>query len=161
MRTSYRPDVDFLHGILKPNPESGLRHGRTEVLLGVWFYQHRKEWQVSCALNTRTQVSPACMRLVDVVIVDAANRETEQLTFPHLVAIEVVSAADTYMDLKARFSDLEAMGVQNIWLVDPEMRTGEVWQKGGLSVAKDNRFEAADSPILLDMGWLWEQLDEQ
>ncbi len=73
LRTSYRPDVEYLNGILKPKPESGFEHGETEGMLGAWFHEHRKEWNLRCGLNVRTQVSADCIRLIDLVVVGAAN----------------------------------------------------------------------------------------
>jgi Uma2 family endonuclease len=51
------------------------------------------------------------------------------------------------------------MGVRNVWLIDPEHRTGEVWRDGYWQPAGSERIEAVDSAIFLDLAWVWSELD--
>ena len=88
-------------------------------------------------------------------------RERKQLTVPPLIAIEVLDHADFYVDLKTRAADLYSMGVSNIWLVDPDLHIGEVWRKGSWQPERTGRLQALESPMYLDLDWLWQQLDEE
>ena len=161
LNTSYRPDVEYIDGELKEkSPVVGFAHGRVQILLSAWFWQHEKEWGVCCAVEVRTKVSPEHVRLSDFVVVVRANREKLALKQPPLVAIEVLSPSDSYKDLKLRAADLESIGVRNIWLIDPEARTLEVWGGGSWYRYAATRLNAIDSPMYLDLAWLWEQLNE-
>ena len=156
----YRPDVEYLDGVPKPKTESGFRHGEAECLLGIWFTQYKQDWAIRCALNTRIRINSSRVRLIDVVVVSREVRERKELTVAPLVAIEILDNIDFYTDLKSRAADLQAMGVRNIWLVDPEMRTGEVWQHGSWLPKRTGRLQAVDSAIYLDLDWLWQRMDE-
>jgi Uma2 family endonuclease len=159
LQTSYRPDREYIDGTLKEKPVVPFVHGRVQMLLGVWFWQHQDEWHTQCAVETRTQVSTAKVRLPDIVVVSADSHEQGTLTTPPLVAIEVLSPSDSYADLRACAEDLTAMGVRNVWLIDPEHRTGEVWRDGYWQPAGSERIEAVDSAIFLDLAWVWSELD--
>ena len=160
LRTSYRPDVEYINGELKGKSLVTPAHGKAQTLLGVWFWQHRHEWGIWAAVEARTQVDPDRVRLPDFVVVVRTNREKAALTQPPLAAIEVLSPTDSYKDLKARATDLASMGVQNVWLIDPEARTGEIWSVGEWQLSKTTQLRAVESPIFLDLEWLWEQMDE-
>ena len=160
LRTSYHPDVEYLDGELKEKAVVGFAHGRVQVLLSAWFWQHEQDWQIQCAVEARTRVSSEHVRIPDFVIVVRANREKGTLVDPPLVAIEVLSPSDSYRDLKLRAADLELMGVRNIWLLDPEARTAEIWRTGAWHLAQNASLQAVGSPIYLDLQWLWQQLDQ-
>ena len=160
LRTDYCPDVEYLDGLLKEKSVIGFMHGRVQVLLGAWFWQHEKEWGISSAVEARTRVSADHVRLPDMVVVAAQERTKGALNQPPIIAIEVLSPSDTYQDLKLRAADLEAMGVPNIWLIDEQARTAEIWSAGSLHLHTATHLEAVNSPLFLDLAWLWQQLDQ-
>ncbi len=160
LRTSYHPDVEFIDGELRGKPLVGFIHGEIQGFLFNWFSQRYKEWNIRCAIDTRTWVSAERVRLPDVVVVAAEDRRKGALDRPPIIAIEVLSPSDTYKELKARAANLYGMGVKNIWLIDEEARTVEVWEANAWTVKDTKHLEAADSPIYLDLDWLWQQLDQ-
>ncbi len=160
LNTSYHPDVEYLDGELKEKPVVGFAHGETQGFIFNWFSRHYGEWNIRCAVETRTRVSAQHVRLPDVVVIAAADRRKGALDCPPLIAIEVLSPTDTYQDLKLRAADLEAMGVRNVWLIDEEARTVEIWHEGAWHLAKTTKLQALDSPVYLDLDWLWQQIDQ-
>ena len=160
LQTSYKPDCEYIDGALKEKPVVQFVHGKLQGLLFVWFWQHQAEWHTQCAVETRTQVGAAKVRLPDLVVVSANSHEQGTLTVAPLVAVEVLSPTDSYADLRARAEDLTAMGVRNVWLIDPDHRTGEIWRNGHWQPAGSDRIEAVDSPIFLDLAWVWSELDK-
>ncbi len=158
--TSYRPDVEYIDGELKEKPVVGFAHGEVQGFLFSWFSRHYQEWNIRCAVETRTWVSAEHVRLPDVVVIAAEDRRKGALDRPPLIAIEVLSPTDTYQDLKLRAADFEAMGVRNIWLIDEDARTVEIWREKEWHLTKSSNLQALDSPIYLDLDWLWQQLDQ-
>lgn len=161
LATSYHPDVEYIDGQLKEKPVTGFPHGVVQVLLGQWFRAHRKEWEILVAVETRTKVNPSRVRLPDVVVVRKGEGSRGALVKAPLIAIEVLSPGDSYADLKARAADLRAMGVENVWLLDEERRTAEVWNGKQWELAEGNRLEAVNAPVYLDLGWLWAEVDDE
>jgi Uma2 family endonuclease len=158
LQTSYKPDREYIDGVLKEKPVVGFAHGELQSILAAWFREHRKVWNIRCAVETRTQVTSERVRLPDFVVVSDAVYVSGALSEPPLIAIEVLSPTDSYADLRARAEDLTRMGVRNIWLLDPASRTGEVWRDDHWQPAGSGRMEAVESPIFLDLAWLWAEL---
>ena len=159
LNTSYRPDVEYVDGKLRDRSVGEVPHGRVQGLLVVWFWLHGEEWRVFAASEVRTQVTASHVRLPDVVVLPASTDERGALTSPPLIAIEILSPTDSYSDLRMRAVDLQEMGVRNIWLINEGARTLEVWLDGAWRLQTETRIEAADSPMFLDLAWLWQQLD--
>ena len=159
LATSYHPDVEFIDGLLKEKPMVGLPHGEVQAILAAWFRSHRVEWGIRVAVDTRTQVQESRVRLPDIVVVSKDERSAGTLLSPPLIAIEILSPADKYTDLKNRASDLQAMGTENVWLIDPELRTAEVWTGKAWASIETNVLQAVNSPVFVDLGWLWAELD--
>ncbi len=161
LATSYRPDVEFIGGELKEKPLVSPAHGRVQSLLVIWFGQHEENWHVQTLVEVRTQVSKHAVRLPDVSVLAAGPLPRKALVEPPLLAIEVLSESDSYSDLKSRALDLAAMGIGNIWLIDPDGKTAERWVGGAWQPVSGTRVSIAGSPVYLDLAWLWTKLGPQ
>ncbi len=161
LRTAYRPDVEYIHGQLKEKPVPEFLHGVVQAILASWFRDHRKEWNILVAVETRTQVDENHVRLPDVVVVRKGEGARGALVQAPLVAIEILSPSDSYADLRERASDLRAMGVQNVWLLDPARRTAEIWTGKNWQPFEGERIQAVDAPVYLDVNWLWAEVDDE
>ena len=160
LRTGYRPDVEYVDGALEKKPVVSSIHGRVQVLLGVWFFQHQAEWGLVAGVETRTQVTASRVRLPDVAVGRRESFQGAVLLSPPVIAIEVLSRTDSLLDLKRRAADLEGMGVPNVWLIDPESRDASIWREGYWQKVAGSRVEAVQPPVFLDLHWLWEQLGQ-
>ena len=158
LNTSYRPDVEYLDGELKEKPLVDFPHGEAQGFIFAWFSERYVEWNIRCALDTRTRVSQQHVRLPDVVVVTAGDERRGALLRPPLIAIEILSPTDTFQDLTQRATDLERMGVPNIWLIDEYEHTCRVWRNGAWQPHNAARVQAVNSPIYLDLDWLWSKL---
>ncbi len=156
LSTSYRPDVEFIDGYLQEKPLGTWDHGRIQLLIAGWFLRHELEWGVQGALEVRTRVLDTRVRLPDLVV-DWAGPHPPVLVEAPLLAIEVLSPDDTYSSLKKRAKDYQAMGIQHIWLVDPETRTAESCE-GAFWVERE-RLEVEGTAIYLDVPALFRALD--
>ncbi len=106
LRTDYHPDVEYIDGELKKKPVVGFAHGETQGFIFKWFSDRYREWNIRCAVETRTRVSPERVRLPDVVVVAAHERRKAELDRPPMIAIEVISPDDTHHEMKRRAADL-------------------------------------------------------
>lgn len=161
LQTSYRPDVEFVDGLLKEWAVNGFQHGVVQGLVGLWFRKHRKVWGVVVSIGTRTRIDGQRVRLPDVVVVKKGEQTRGALIKAPLIAIEVLSPSDSYVDLKARATDLRTLGVENVWLIDEERRTAEVWTGTHWQPVPGRRIEAVHAPVYLDLDWLWAELDDE
>ncbi len=163
LNTSYRPDVEYIDGELRPknsaieeNPMVQWVHGRLQTLIASWFDRHEDEWDVLVAVEVRTRISPSTYRLPDVVIV-RSEPEGGTLTEPPLIVVEILSPRDTYTETQRRARNYQDMGVENIWLIDPDTRTARVCK--GENWTETTRFVVQGSPIFLDITALFGRLN--
>ena len=156
LRTSYRPDKEFIDGYLQEKPMGTWDHGRLQALIAGWFLRHQREWNVLVSLEVRTRVLDTRVRLPDLVV-DWAGPHPPVLTEAPLLAIEVLSPDDTYSSLKKRAKDYQTMGIRHIWLIDPETRTAEACEE--LFRVGRSRLEVDGTAIYLDVAALFAALD--
>jgi Uma2 family endonuclease len=154
--TRLNPDVEYIDGELKERPVAFTPHGLVQSLLSGWFFSHEDEWLIRAAVEVRTRVSPTRVRLPDVVV-DRAYKWPAVLTEPPLIVIEVLSPYDSYAETQRLAGDYQNMGVPNIWLIDPETRTGRVCE--GAVWRETRRFEVEGRGIYLELDWLFERPD--
>ena len=149
LNTSYRPDRELIDGELKEKAVTAPIHGKTQARIMQWFLNHEEECGVQAYAEPRTKVTASNVRLPDAVITYAGPVPPKALVDAPLIAIEVRSETDKAADLRARARDLYKMGVRNVWLLVPEDR--EEWER-------TERLQAVDTPIFLDLAWLWRKI---
>lgn len=158
LRTSYRPDRELINGELREKAAPTKLHGFVQAMLGYWFALYMKDWSVAPASKVRTRVRPGNFRIPDVIVVPIPTELTKTQDEPPLIVIEILSDDDKVSDLQKRAGDLHAMGVEHIWLIDPEQRSASVWTDGAYW-KPEARPSVPGTPIHLDLGWLWAQID--
>jgi Uma2 family endonuclease len=68
----------------------------------------------------RVQVSPSRFRVPDVTILDRDQPMEQIVTHPPLAVFEVLSPEDTLQRLLRKLDDYAAVGIPQIWVVDPQ-----------------------------------------
>ena len=156
--SSFKPDVEYIDGALKGRAVVTTAHGKLQSLISHWFLEHEDQWGLDVAVEARTQVSPTRVRLPDVVI-DKAGIWPETLVDPPLIVVEILSPHDSYTETQKLAQDYIAMGIPNIWLIDPETRTARVCEK--TTWTEKTRLEVAGTAIYLDVPALFNRLDRK
>ncbi len=164
LNTSYRPDVEYIDGELRPknstseiDPMVQWVHARLQAFIASWFDQHEDEWDVLVAVEARTRISPSIYRLPDVVVVRNAP-EGGEIIEPPLIVVEILSPRDTYAETQRRARDYRDMGIENLWIIDPDTRTARACKDRSWTETK--RFEVENNPIYLDIIALFARLDK-
>jgi Uma2 family endonuclease len=154
----YDPDMEYVDGrlvnIYEDKPSS---HGFLQGLISSWFIQH-EEWGLIVGPGIRTQVSPTRVRLPDVVVLKQTGDYPPALIDPPLIVIEILSASDRHSEVLQKGREYAAMGIPNIWLIDPETRILQQWQNNAWQLLDGNEFHIAESPVYLDMAPLFARL---
>jgi Uma2 family endonuclease len=88
----------------------------------------------------------------DVALLDRAQPVEQILTHAPLAVFEVLSPEEAAIPALRKLGDYEAMGVPNIWLIDPETKSCYRIFDGGLIpvaefVARGDRFRVAKSEL--------------
>ena len=156
LHTSYRPDREFVDGELVERNVGKFEHARVQFLLALWFGRHERDWNIVGLTEQRVQVSQVKVRIPDLVLI-CAGSAPDVLIDPPLLVVEILSPDDTYFDVHARASEYLAMGIENVWLVDPSTRTAKVCHKEAW--AETRRPEIAGTDIHVEIARLFEDLD--
>jgi Uma2 family endonuclease len=160
LQTSFRPDCDFVDGIVEERNVGDTKHGLLQMYLGFWFMSHQAEWKIRVIGELRTQVAHNRVRLPDVAVVhdDAALRETLRVT-PLFIAIEILSPDDQIPRVKRRLDDFVAMGVTNVWLLDPVKCEAHTYARSGLTLVTARQLSIPGSPVYLDLPKLFASME--
>lgn len=135
LTTSYRPDCDYVDGVLLERNVGQKDHSSLQGAVIVWFYVRRAELRLASFPEQRVRVSGGRYRIPDVCVVALPVPDEQIFTTPPYICIEILSPDDSFPRMQERFDDYLAMGVTNLWVLDPSMRRG--W-----SITREGHFEA-------------------
>jgi len=159
LRTSYKPDVDFVDGHLEQRHLGEFEHARLQYLIANIFGRNEREWKILGAIEQRMRTGADRIRICDVVVFRAdAPREQVTQTAP-LICIEILSPEDRLSRAKVVLGDYLAMGVENIWLIDPIYRSAWTFDAAALHEADVTNLTVANTPIRLDLTEAFAALD--
>jgi Uma2 family endonuclease len=154
--TSYSPDCDFVDGEVRERNVGTFEHSRTQILLAALFLAYESQLGLIALTEQRIRVSPTRIRIPDLAVVPFGPTP-DVLDEPPVLVVEILSADDSYPTMKLRCAEYRAMGVENIWILDPQSRTGQMLQPNGWVVA--DRLEAVGSAVTVDLAELFRRVE--
>jgi Uma2 family endonuclease len=159
LRTSYEPDADYVDGEIEERHLGEYEHARIQTLLAVFFAKNETEWRITTVVEQRIRVTPTRVRIADVAVLRADAPRERVTETPPLICIEVLSPEDRIPRVEKRLADYLAMGVENIWLIDPIRRSAHTYDAQGLHHADAANMNVPNTPIHLDMTEIFAALD--
>jgi len=160
LRTTYRPDRDYIDGELKERNVGEHPHGNLQIILGTIFRNNRVAWGVRPLGDTRVQVSPTRFRIPDVSVIRNTDPKDPIIGFAPLLCIEILSKDDRLSEMQERIDDYAAMGVKDSWVIDPWKRVGYFASPRGFIQPEDGVLRIAGTPIAISLADIFAQLDE-
>jgi Uma2 family endonuclease len=139
LRSSWEPDAEYVDGEIEERPMGEYDHADWQSAIQRFFLNHAAEWNLRVLPELRIQVAPTRFRVPDVTLLDRHQPLEQVITRPPIAVFEVLSPEDTTLRLKRKLEDYEAMGIRQIWVVDPERSTFERYQ--GRALVPHHRFE--------------------
>ncbi len=137
LHTVYRPDCDYVDGVVEERNWGELDHGLTQLRLGHFFMSRFRQTGLLPITELRMRVSRTRYRIPDVVVTRGKPNE-QILTQPPLLCIEILSPEDRISRTNLRIQEYLDFGVPVVWLVDPAERRVWVYRKNGMEEAKDS-----------------------
>jgi Uma2 family endonuclease len=122
LATVYRPDCDYVDGVVEERNLGELDHGWLQMRLAAYFYVRREQWGISVIPELRVQVKPTRFRVPDICVVLGGKPSEQMLTKPPFLCIELLSPEDRMSRVEQRIDDYLAMGVPYVWVLDPATR---------------------------------------
>ena len=137
LHMSYEPDAEFVDGEVEERPMGEYDHATWRYAIQKWFDQHAEEWGIRVRAELRVQVSPTRFRVPDAVVFDRDRPKEQILTHPPVAVFEVLSPEDTMSRLMRKLDDYTAMGIRNIFVVEPRTELAYRFLGGSLTVCRE------------------------
>jgi Uma2 family endonuclease len=157
LRSSYEPDAEYVDGKIEERPMGEFDHAAWQLAILKWFLQHEKEWGIRVLPELRVRVAATKYRVPDVTVLDRSRAIEQVITHPPLAVFEVLSPEDSLQRLKRRLEDYKAMGIAEIWVIDPQDST--FYRYENLELQRNDSFSHAEKGIVFDMNQLKTLLD--
>lgn len=135
LKSKYEPDAEYVDGTIEERPMGELDHSEWQGAILAWFRAHTAEWNARGLAELRVQVAPTRFRIPDVTILDRDQSREQIITRAPLAVFEILSPEDTIQRSLRKLADYEAMGIEQIWLIDPGTKTYYQFKQGQLSRA--------------------------
>ncbi len=119
LRTTYRPDCDYIDGQVLERNMGETPHGNLQMFFGWYFLNHRDEWRVDASSEQRVEVASSRYRIPDVCLISYDSPRELILHTAPVLCIEILSRDDRMKSIQERLDDYVRMGVQCSWVVDP------------------------------------------
>lgn len=149
LQTAYRPDVEYVDGEIQERNGGEIEHARLIAAVMRWFQRHEREWSIEVLPDVRIQVGPTRYRVPDVCVSISSSQDRRIVTTPPLLVVEVLSPEDRIDRYHQRITEYREMGVQGIWVLDPETHRG--WDCSTGNWMEGTQFQLPNSPIHLDL----------
>ena len=162
LRTSYRPDVDYVDDHIEERNLGEYDHGTLQLTVAAYFKMKSKEWRCRVALDTRVQTSARRFRVPDVSVMDAKHPKEQIIRSIPLLCVEILSPEDTLRKMRLRSEDYFTMGVPVVWIFDPVRRVVTVCEPGGLAFEQSvGVLGVPGTPIVMSLDEMFAALDEE
>jgi Uma2 family endonuclease len=126
LTTTYHPDVDYVDGSIEERNLGEFDHGDLQAAISTILRVNQKHWGIRVVVETRVQIAKSRFRVPDVCVLSAVLERERIILTPPLLCVEVLSPRDTMKAMRKRAQDFFDMGVQTIWIIEPETRTAFV-----------------------------------
>jgi Uma2 family endonuclease len=126
LATCYRPDCDYVDGMIEERNVGEWDHGRVQARLVGFFLSRERRTGIRVVPELRVQVKPTRFRIPDVCVVAGPEPDEQILTRPPFICIEILSRDQSISDMQERVQDFLEFGVPYVWILDPKSR--QAWQ---------------------------------
>ncbi len=155
LRSEFEPAAEFVDGVVEERNVGGYEHSTWQEALQAWFRAHYPEWRLRARPEYRVQVSPTRYRVPDVTVTSMNEPVEELLRTAPVAVFEVLSPDDTIRRVLVKLQDYERMGIENIFLIDPQGPAFFLFREGKLGPA-DATIELAGQSGRVD----WKAIQE-
>lgn len=121
LRTSYRPDCDYVDGEVVERNLGEYNHASLQMAIAAYLFARRHQWHIIVLPGMRVQIKPNRFRIPDICVILGEPSE-KILTKPPFLCIEILSPEDRMSRVRERIDDYLEMGVPYVWVLDPETR---------------------------------------
>jgi Uma2 family endonuclease len=135
LHTAYEPDCDYVDGHVEERHVGERDHSRLQGLLFAFLLGLEEAHGFLVYPEQRIQVGARRYRIPDICVMPGPKPEERVFSRPPHLCVEILSSEDRVSRVVRRLNDYLTMGVQNIWVIDPEERACFTYSGDGLRPA--------------------------
>jgi len=133
--SEWEPDAEYVNGKIEERPMGEYDHADWQGAIRDWFRLHSEEWNLRVLTELRVQVSESNYRVPDVTVMSRNNPKEQIVTLPPIAVFEVLSPEDRISRMMQKLADYGAMGIPQVWVVDPATGVFQRYTDGSLTVS--------------------------
>ena len=156
LSTSYRPDCEYLDGVLLERNLGEFDHSRLQMRLSAYLFMREAQWGIQVVPEQRVQVKATRFRVPDICAIVRGTNPTPIFTEPPFLCVEILSKDDTMSEMLERVNDYLDFGVPNVWVVDPKKRRAWVYTREGIREAADGMLRAKNPDVAVPLSEIFE-----
>lgn len=160
LRTTYRPDRDYVDGELKERNVGEQPHAHLQSILAGIFQNNRKAWGIRPLTEQRFQITPTRFRIPDVMVLRNTDSKDDIVAFAPLLCVEILSREDRLSEIRERVADYMSVGAKTAWVIDPWRRVAYEESADGLKEPADGMLRVNGTPIEISIEAIFRELDE-
>ena len=154
LRTVYRPDRDYVDGVVVERNLGEKDHSKIQALLVHLLMTGRRKWGIHVYPEQRVQVKPTRFRIPDLCVYAGEEPDEQVFTTPPLICIEILSPEDRWSRVQERITDYLHFGVPYIWIIGPAER--KAWHSTTAGISEVTELSVVDPPIRIGVGEIFE-----
>jgi Uma2 family endonuclease len=159
LHSSWSPDCEFVDGRTDERNVGILSHSLTVGALLLTLSDRQQPWRVVPLPSLRMRVSPTRVRVPDVCVIQRGGPREQVLTHPPMAIFEVLDEEDRFSATMEKLRDYVRFGVENIWVINPELRIAYTADRFGLHTVKNDELTIPGTPIRIALSELFAELD--
>lgn len=156
LQTSFSPAFEYVEGQLEERNMGSYEHARLQLLIGAWFAQMGKGWNVQGVTGQRTRTLQSNVLIPDIALLPKGP-QPRVIDQPPILAVEILSPEDRYTELTLKIRQYLDWGVAAVWVIDPETPVGQIWTAPYVCKS-DTTLVVEGTPIYLELPVLFESL---
>jgi Uma2 family endonuclease len=159
LRTSYRPDCDYVDGEVLERNVGEHDHSDLQSELVYYFRLRRKQWRLHAVVEQRVQIKPTRFRIPDVCVLKGGGPYPAIFRDPPFICIEILSKDDTLLSMQSRIDDYLNFGVPYVWVFDPLNRRVWTYTLDGSREVKDGVLRTENPSVEVSLAEVFAGLD--
>lgn len=157
---SFRPDCDYIDGELLERNLGEEDHSDLQARFIELLNTAENKPHIRANPALRVQVRPDNFRVPDVCVRPRNAPKQRWVTQAPLLCIEILSRTDTVSETRTRIHEYLAMGVPEVWLVDPEFRIVTVYNGSSIIEHGSGSLTVPQTPVTLQLADIFSALDD-
>jgi Uma2 family endonuclease len=160
LRTTYRPDRDYVEGEVLERNLGEKDHGKLQGRLYYYLQTRAHEWNINVYLEQRVKISSRRFRIPDLCVIAGPEPADQIFHEPPFICIEILSREDRQARIQDRIDDYLNFGVRYVWVINPQSGRAWAYTTDGISEVRDGILRTENPAIEVPLAKVIAGLEE-